>query len=591
MKNINKIKMIILVAVLFLMVGGDLFASGNSLNFDGTNDYVAINSVNVSGYPFTFSAWIKTGTIGSSDRVIVNIADNSSSRRYFGIFVGEDEGGQVCIRGRNGGHRTVHSTVTVDDNKWHHVVGVFASATDRTLYIDGISEATDSRNVNYSTSVNTTTIGRWGDSTPKSYFDGDIDEVQIWDIALSETQIREMMCKKITSSNLPTGLNWSSLKGYWRLDETSGLTASDQSSSNSDGTLTNMDTSDWLVSGAPIGDESTYDYTSPTSLNMSSTSGDDITVSAITGSPDAVQIYRVDSAPNVTTPPSGMGQLSQIHYFGTFVIGGTTPTYTLTYDYDGHSGITDEDDLDLAGRENNATTSWTDLNATLDTTTNTLVKTGQTSGEFILGSSGGDNPLPVSLTTFSANQVSNTVSLEWQTGSEYENLGFIIERRSDNEEYIEIATYSSDEELTGSGNSSVRSHYSFTDENVVSGTTYEYRISDVDYSGRLTILKSVTVQLVDNGLSGLPNAYALNKAYPNPFNATTTISYELPKSSVVTISVYDINGRFIEELVNENKDAGSHTVRWDASSVSSGVYLYRLVTSEFVSVNKCILLK
>jgi len=203
----------------------------------------------------------------------------------------------------------------------------------------------------------------------------------------------------------------------------------------------------------------------------------------------------------------------------------------------------------------------------------------------------GDATLPVDLTLFTATQKNNQAILKWQTGSEQENLGFIIERRSDNEEYIEIATYSSDEELTGSGNSSVRSHYSFTDENVVSGTTYEYRISDVDYSGRLTILKSVTVQLVDNGLSGLPNAYALNKAYPNPFNATTTISYELPKSSVVTISVYDINGRFIEELVNENKDAGSHTVRWDASSVSSGVYLYRLVTSEFVSVNKCILLK
>jgi len=97
------------------------------------------------------------------------------------------------------------------------------------------------------------------------------------------------------------------------------------------------------------------------------------------------------------------------------------------------------------------------------------------------------------------------------------------------------------------------------------------------------------VDLPARGL--LPQRFALLQNYPNPFNPTTTITYELPKSSMVRLSVYDILGREVSVLVNEQKNAGVHEVRFDAGEMSSGMYFYRLQTAEFVQARSLIVLK
>jgi hypothetical protein len=74
----------------------------------------------------------------------------------------------------------------------------------------------------------------------------------------------------------------------------------------------------------------------------------------------------------------------------------------------------------------------------------------------------------------------------------------------------------------------------------------------------------------------LPEGFRLDQNYPNPFNPSTTIKYELPKSSMVRLSVYDILGREVSVLLNDKGDAGVHEVKFDASGLSSGVYFYRL---------------
>jgi hypothetical protein len=99
----------------------------------------------------------------------------------------------------------------------------------------------------------------------------------------------------------------------------------------------------------------------------------------------------------------------------------------------------------------------------------------------------------------------------------------------------------------------------------------------------------------------LPAAFELCQNYPNPFNPTTTIKYELPKASVVRLSVYDILGREVSVLVNERKNAGSYEVKFsakggsasggDASGLSSGVYFYRLQAGDFTQTKRLLLLK
>jgi len=85
--------------------------------------------------------------------------------------------------------------------------------------------------------------------------------------------------------------------------------------------------------------------------------------------------------------------------------------------------------------------------------------------------------------------------------------------------------------------------------------------------------------------------YKLGHNYPNPFNPTTTISYQLPKSSFIKLTIYDINGRLVDKLVDEKKNAGYYSVEWNASNVSSGVYIYRIDAGGFSSVRKCLVVK
>ena len=89
----------------------------------------------------------------------------------------------------------------------------------------------------------------------------------------------------------------------------------------------------------------------------------------------------------------------------------------------------------------------------------------------------------------------------------------------------------------------------------------------------------------------VPTAYSLSQNYPNPFNPSTTIKYELPKSSHVSLTVFDILGREVSVLVNERRDAGVHEVRFEAAGLASGVYFYRLQAGPFVDTKKLLLVR
>jgi Secretion system C-terminal sorting domain len=85
--------------------------------------------------------------------------------------------------------------------------------------------------------------------------------------------------------------------------------------------------------------------------------------------------------------------------------------------------------------------------------------------------------------------------------------------------------------------------------------------------------------------------YKLEQNYPNPFNPSTMIDYSIKNDGMVTIKIYDILGREVKTLIDEYKPAGNYKVNFDASSLTSGVYLYKLISGKFVDVKKMILLK
>jgi hypothetical protein len=112
------------------------------------------------------------------------------------------------------------------------------------------------------------------------------------------------------------------------------------------------------------------------------------------------------------------------------------------------------------------------------------------------------------------------------------------------------------------------------------------------YSGySITLIRKLIVTGVASPTGDVPVVCSLAQNYPNPFNPATTITYELPIASQVTLSVYDVLGREVSVLVNGRKNAGVHEVKFDGVNLPSGVYFYRLQAGDFCQSKKLVLLK
>jgi hypothetical protein len=122
-----------------------------------------------------------------------------------------------------------------------------------------------------------------------------------------------------------------------------------------------------------------------------------------------------------------------------------------------------------------------------------------------------------------------------------------------------------------------------------SGATNLFAATNVNGVWRRPL--SEMINSVRLSLGEIPAHFTLKQNYPNPFNPSTNIIFELPKSSVVRLSVFDILGREVSVLVNERKDAGVHQVKFDGLNLASGVYFYRLQAGDFVQSKKLMILK
>jgi flagellar hook assembly protein FlgD len=106
---------------------------------------------------------------------------------------------------------------------------------------------------------------------------------------------------------------------------------------------------------------------------------------------------------------------------------------------------------------------------------------------------------------------------------------------------------------------------------------------------------TVTVK-IDEDNNGIPSTYSLNQNYPNPFNPTTNIQYGIAKEGLVTLTIYNIMGQEVKTLVNTNQNGGTYKVAWNGLDnhnrmVPNGVYIYRIISDNFVKSKKMIFLK
>jgi len=200
--------------------------------------------------------------------------------------------------------------------------------------------------------------------------------------------------------------------------------------------------------------------------------------------------------------------------------------------------------------------------------------TGQRTAQITWGA------LPVELSSFSA-MVSNTsVDLTWKTLEEINNSGFEVERKTAESQSWQKVGF-----VEGHGTTSISYIYNFTDRNLSSGV-YNYRLKQIDYNGNFEYHN-----LSSEVVIGTPVSFALSQNFPNPFNPETKINFQIPTDGFVSLKVFDNSGKEVATLVNQSMTAGFHTTNFNASTLSSGVYFYRLETQGFVKVMKMALVK
>lgn len=199
-----------------------------------------------------------------------------------------------------------------------------------------------------------------------------------------------------------------------------------------------------------------------------------------------------------------------------------------------------------------------------------------------------DNIVPVELASFNANVNHNKITLNWITSSELNNSGFEIEKQEGSQQ-SPVGKWERIGFVEGKGTTSETNNYSFEDKNLSSGI-YKYRLKQVDFNGTFEYSNVIEVE------TNIPDEFSLLQNYPNPFNPTTRIKYSVSSNgkremSKVSLKVFDVLGNEAAVLVDGYQSPGEYEFEFNANTLSSGIYFYRLQTTDFSETKKMVLLK
>jgi len=269
-----------------------------------------------------------------------------------------------------------------------------------------------------------------------------------------------------------------------------------------------------------------------------------------------------------------------------------TPGHTVIdiVEWDGETNWPNPDGASMVfigevGDDNNDYNFWT----TATTRENTY--TGTTGDLGSPGTIGNQQTLPVELSSFTAQFISNLPVLCWTTQSETGNAGWNVYRGDYRDAFINgDAIQINPELIEGAGTTSIPTNYTFEDQyDVIQGSEYWYILESVDYSGETHIHGSVSLIIPEEGTTPeLPQITVLKGNYPNPFNPITYINFSVKENETAQLTIFNAKGQKIESISFE---AGTYNYLWDASSYATGTYLYKLKSESISVTKKMILLK
>jgi len=631
----------------------------NTLDFDGVDDNVYIANGVVIGTTFTQEMWIYPTDASVVFRAIIGKETGSTLTRPPCIYQYAKK-----LHFGFGDNSNWNSDITSNDvltiNAWNNLVLTF-DGTTYLVYVNG-------RLIYTSLCAS----GKIPPNQPQSYigkidncFIGKIDEVRIWSIVRTESQIREsIMCNLIG--------NETGLQAYYRMDYSDGTILYDITSNARNGTLTNMDPStDWVsstafntwigcesnawstasnwsrgsvpastdntgiykwelgnelsLSGVPTSNHMFFSSTSSPTLNSNFTTNGELLLNrnldlngytitlgsegylsegnyrlyGTSGTITTTRTLSNISAQNVgglgatitTSANMGSTTITRGHtiqgngssisrYYDITPTTNTGLNATLVFNYyDNELNGNTEADIKLF-KSTNTGTNWTLQNlSTVNTTNNTITLTGM-DGFSRWTAANSYSPMPVELISFTSNVNDRNVLLNWKTSKETNNKGFEIERKMIYGDWIKVGY------KEGKGTTNEATTYTFDDTKLNTGK-YNYRLKQKDFNGNFAYHKlNGTVEI------RVPAKFSLSQNYPNPFNPMTKIDFELPFDSKINVKVFDVTGREVLSVINnEYRSAGYYTLTIDGSKLSSGIYFYQFTSEKINAVKKMIFIK
>ncbi len=180
------------------------------------------------------------------------------------------------------------------------------------------------------------------------------------------------------------------------------------------------------------------------------------------------------------------------------------------------------------------------------------------------------------------------VLLQWAANMEPDLSGYLVYYGTSS------GNYNGTMADQGSSPISISTFSSYNITGLADGSTYYFNMKAVDQSNNnsaFTTERMVTVTTALDPIADLPEKYNLEQNHPNPFNPTTVINYAIPEASEVQLEVFNLLGRKVATLVDQRQNAGYHTVNFDARSLSSGIYIYRISAKGFTQTRKMLLIK
>ena len=549
--------------------------AGNHLVLNGTNQSITVpynGSLDITGSMLTLESWVYTGGTGTK---YLFSREQSAGVSQFELYMNPAGALTFKLRTQNGVD-SVLSTKTLSVLSYAHVAATY-DGTQMTLYMNGDTAGVKSLS---GTLMSTSSPLYIGQSTAggASFWNGNLDDVKIWDTVRTDDQIRKALHTRRT--------NFSNayLKGYWRMDESSGNYVADAAGNCNNGIINGAATfaTSNVTLGTPLVDMQTVSTSGATAFTATA-----VTVNSFNQSGDnQFYVHKFAAAPKGTSPVTSPGGVINVSNNTWFIYRyGTGSMDSSIVDFSVGSGIPAVPvpaDIKLFSRGVGDDGNWTKLRDSATSmsfatqTISMMMSPVEFNKQLAIGAN--SNALPVKLVFFGGKRNNAHVDLSWITASETNNAGFTIERSIDGKAFTKVAF------IEGKGNSSKTNTYSLMDKDAFATTrvnTLYYRLVQSDFSGKTTTSNTVSVK-TDNEQS------AIATLYPNPFSNELHFTVDSKVQAMAGIVVTDIAGKTIVEL-NQPLTMGLNTIETNQlAQLPKGIYLIQLSVNGQVTTHKLV---